>query len=107
MESKDTNKNKICKFLGVDQVNVIRTKVVFKRVKSEVEKRVKMLMKTKLTNLISTINFNIILVATYSMNFSKFNKGELKELDKIIKRKLRSREMLGKPTSKERLYLNK
>ena len=83
----DTNKNKICKFLGVDQANGIRTKVVFKRVKSEVEKRVKILMKTKLTNLISTINFNIILVATYSMNFCKVGQNHKKKTQ--IKRNAR------------------
>ena len=38
------------------------------RVKSEVEERVKTLIKTKPNdaNLISTINFNVIFVATYS-----------------------------------------
>ena len=68
-----------------------------------------MLLKTKLnnTNLISTINFNVIPVATYSMDFCKCNKGELKELGKIIKRELRSKQMLGKQTSNGRLYLNK
>ena len=93
METMNPDENEIYKFLGVEQVDGITTKVVFKRVKSRVEKTVKMLVNTEFNdrNLISAINTKIISVAAYSMNGWKFSKRELKELGKIIKRELRSK----------------
>ena len=38
MEAMDPDENEICKFLVVKQVDGIKTKAVFERVKSEVEK---------------------------------------------------------------------
>ena len=38
METMDPDENEIFKFLGVKQVDGIKTKAVFARVKSEVEK---------------------------------------------------------------------
>ena len=93
METMNPDENEIYKFLGVEQVDGIKTKVVFKCVKSRVEKRIKMLVNTEFNdrNLISAINTKIISVAAYSMNGWKFSKRELKELGKIIKRGLRSK----------------
>ena len=87
----------------------MKSKVVFKHVKSEVEKRIKMLVNTELndTNLISAINFKIIPFAVYSINVCKFSKGELNELDQIVKRDFRSKQSLGKWASDERLYLRR
>ena len=98
METMDPDESVIYKFLGVEQADGIKTKVVFKRVKSEVEKRLKMLVNTELNdrNLISAINVKFIPVAAYSMNVCKFNKGELNELAQIVKKELRSKQMLGK-----------
>ena len=53
------------------------------------------------------INAKVIPVATYPMNVCKFTSGELNELDQVIKRELRSKKMLGKQASDERLYLKK
>ena len=47
----------------------------------------------------------MIPVAVYWMNVYKFTDGELKELDQVIKRELRSKNMLGKQSSNERMYL--
>ena len=90
---------------GVEQADGIRTKVVFECVKCEVEKKVRKLVNTELndTSLISAINHKIIPVAAYLMNVCKFSKGDLKELEQIVKRELRSKRMLGKQASKERL----
>ena len=65
-----------------------------------------MLVNTELndTNLISAINVKVIPVAAYSMNVCKFSKGELNQLDQIVKRELRSKQMPGKQASDERLY---
>ena len=38
---------------------------------------------------------------------SKFNNGELNELDQVVKMELRSKNMLGKQASDERLYLKR
>ena len=64
METMDPDENEIYKFLGVEQANIIKTKVVFERVKSEVEKRVTMLVNTEVnnTNLISAINVRLSLL---------------------------------------------
>ena len=66
MKTMDPDKNEIYKFLGVEQVDGIKTKVVFERVKSKVEKRFKLPVNTELndTNLISAINLNAIPVDT-------------------------------------------
>ena len=52
----------------------------------------------------SAINVKLILVAAYSMNVCKFSKIELKELEQIVKRELRSKQMLGKQARDERLH---
>ena len=103
----DSDKNEIFKFLGIEQADGIKTKKVFERVKGKVNKRVKTLTNTELNdvNLVRAINTKVIPVAAYSMNVCKFTDGELKELDQVIKRKLRSKNMLGKQSSNERLYL--
>ena len=95
--------------MGVEQANGIKTKKVFERLKDEVNKRVKMLTNTELNvvNLVRAINTKVISVAAYPMNICKFNGGELKELDEVIKHELRSKNMLGKQSSNERLYLRR
>ena len=50
------------------------------------------------------INAKVIPIAAYPMKVCKFNSGELKELDQVIKGELRSKNMLGKQSSNERLY---
>ena len=103
----DPDENKIYKL--VEQADGINTKAVFERVKSKVEKRVKMLVNTELndTNLISAINLKVVSVAAYSMNVFKFIKGKLKQLEQIVKRELRSNQILGKQASYKRLYLKR
>ena len=103
----DPEENEIWKFLGIEEAYGVKTKKVFERVKGEVNKRVKMLTNTELNdvNLIRAIKTKVIPVAAYPTNVCKFTGRELKELDQIIKRELRSKTMLGKQSSDERLYL--
>ena len=107
MKTMDPDQNEIYKFLRIEQADGIKTKKVFKRVKGEVNKRVKMLTNTELNdvNLVRAINTKVIPVAAYPVNICKFNGGELKELEQLIKRELRLKNMLGKQSSDERLYL--
>ena len=87
----------------------IKTKNIFERVKGEFNKRVKMLTNLELNyvNLVRAINTKMIPVAAYPVDVCKFNGGELKELDQVIKRELRSKNILGKQSSNERLYLRR
>ena len=66
-----------------------------------------MLVNTELnhTNLTSAINLKVIPVASYSINVSKFSKGDLKKLDQVVKRELISRQMLGKQANDKKFYL--
>ena len=68
-----------------------------------------MLTNTELNdvNLVRAINTKVIPVAAYPMNVYKFTGRELKELDQVIKRELRLKNMLGKQSSNERLYLRR
>ena len=56
-------------------------------------------------NLVRAINTKVIPVVAHPMNVCKITDGELEELDQVIKRELRSKNMLGKQSSDERLYL--
>ena len=98
MKITDPDKNEAYKFLGTEQADGIKTKKVFERVKSKVNKRVKMLTNTELNyvNFLRAINTKVIPVPAYPMSVCKFTDGELKELDQVIKRELRLTNMLGK-----------
>ena len=77
----------------------IKIEKVFERVKDEVNKRVKMLTNTKLNdvNLVRAINTKVIQVIS----------NKLKELNQVMKCELRSKNMLGKQSSDERLHLRR
>ena len=104
-ESNRPRKKRDIQVLRDRAADGIKAKKVFDKVKDEVNKRVKMLTNTELNNvnLVHAINTKVIPVAAYSMNICKFTDGELKELDQVIKRDLRSKNMLGKQSSDERL----
>ena len=106
MDSMDPDKNEIYKFLGIEQTDGIKAK---RMCEHEVTKRVRMLINTELNdiNLARAINAKVIPVAAYPMNVCKFSNGELKELDQVIKREMRSSNILGKQGSDERLYLKR
>ena len=90
--------------MGTEQADGIKTKKVFEPVKDKVNKRVKMLNNTGLNDvhLVRAINTKAIPVAAYLMNICKFTGGELKELDQVIKREMRSKNKLAKQSSDER-----
>ena len=86
MKILDPDQEEMYKFLGVEQADGIKTKQVYERVKEEMTKRLKLLMKSELNdeNLIQTISSKVIPVPTYPMNICKMTKGELHELDQIF-----------------------
>ena len=99
MKTMDPVQKKIYKFLGVEQADGMKTKEVYNRVIEQIELNEK--------NLIKTINSKVIPVASYPMNVCKFTKAELNELYLVIKGELRARNMLGRQSSDERLYLKR
>ena len=103
MKTLDPDQEEMYKLLGVEQADGIKTKQVYERVTEEMTKRLKLLMKSELNdeNLIQAINSKVISVAAYPMNVCKMTKGELNELDEIVKRELRTNNMLGKQASDE------
>ena len=107
MKTIDPDENETYKFLGIEQADGIKTKKDFERVKSKVNKRFKMLTNIELNdgNLVCAINTKVISAAAYPMNVCKFTDGELKELDQVTKCEMRSKNMLGKQSSDERLFL--
>ena len=76
--------------MGIQQKDGIKANKVFKRLKGEVSKMVKMLTSIKLydVNLVRAVNTKVIPVAAYPMNMCKFAGEELKELGQVIKREL-------------------
>ena len=98
MKTFDPDQEEIYKFLGVEQADGIKTKKVYERVKEEVTKRLKLLTKFELNdeNLIQAINSKVIPVAACPMNVFQMTKGELNELDQIVKRELRMTNMIGR-----------
>ena len=109
MKTIDPDENKIYKFLGLEQADGVKAEAVFERIKSEISKRVKLLTKTEVNdaNLIQAINKIVLPVAAYTTNVCKFSTGESNELDQVIKRELRRKNMLGRQVSNERLYLKR
>ena len=107
MKALDPGQNENYKFLGCEQAEQMDTQAVFDRVRTEMDKRVKLLTATELyeKNMINAINTRVIPVASYVMNVCDFNKKQLDDLDKLIKKELRDKGMHGKQASDERLYL--
>ena len=76
------------------------------RVKKEIRKRLDHLTSLNLNdqNLMKAINCRVIHVVGYVMNVCNLGKGELDELDKIVKNVLRREGFHGRQSSVERLY---
>ena len=105
MEALDPDKNKIYKFLGCEQADKIDIKRVMERVKKEIQKRLDHLVGLNLSdqNLMKDINCRVIPVMRYVMNVVNLGKGDLDELNKIVKGVLRREGFHGRQSSDERL----
>ena len=55
-------------------------------------------------NLVKAINSRVVPGAGYIMNICNLGKGDIEELDKIVKTTLRKQGFHGKQASNERLY---
>ena len=56
-------------------------------------------------NLIKAINTRLVSVASYALNVCDFNQKQIDNLDKLIKKALREKEMHGRQANDEKLYL--
>ena len=108
-EALDPEKDDFYKFLGIEQGKQINKEKVLQRIKKEMRKRLESLVELELydKNLMREINCRIIPVAAYAMNVCQFTQKELYDLDMLVKDILRTRGMLGRQASDERLYLKR
>ena len=106
MKALDPEQNEVYKFLGCEQGNKIDVKKVMQRVKKEIAKRLEQLIEVNLNdeNLVKAINSRVVPVAGYVMNVCNLGKGDIEELDKIVKTTLRKQGFHGKQARYERLY---
>ena len=106
MKALDPEQNEVYKFLGCEQGNKIDVKKVMQRVKKEVAKRLEQVIEVNLNdeNLVKAINSRVVPVAGYVINVRNLGKGDIEELDKIVKTTLRKQGFHGKQASDERLY---
>ena len=98
LETMDRDENNIYKFLGVEQLDDIKMKQVYNRVKEEISRKMNIMTRTELINknLVAAISMKVIPVAAYPMDFCKFTQSdELTELNLVIKSDLRKNNMLG------------
>ena len=109
MDALDPQKNKIYKFPGCRQVDKIDLKQVMERIKKEIRKRLNHVIELNLNdqNLMKAINYPVMPVAGYIMNLCNLVKGDLGELDMIVKIVLERERFLEKQSSNEKLYLKK
>ena len=106
MKALDPEQNEVYKFLGCEQGNKIDVKKVMQRVKKEIAKRLEQLIEVNLNdeNLVKALNSRVVPVAGYVMNVCNLRKGDIEELDKIVKTTPRKQGFHGKQASDERLY---
>ena len=91
MKAPDPEKNDVYKFLGCEQSDDIDVKTVLERIKKEIKKSTENLVKLHLNdkNLMKAIKCRVIPIAGCIMNVCVTRKGELDELDKMVKDILR------------------
>ena len=106
MDALDPSKNEICKVLECEQAKLFDVKQIMERVKKEIRKRLDHLTGLNLNdkNFMRAINCRVIPVAGYVMNVCNLGKGNLEELDIIVKFVLRREGFHGRKSNDERLY---
>ena len=104
MKALNPEQNENYKFLGCEKAGQIDTDAVYKGVKAEIDKRMKSLTSMKLyeRNLIKAINTRVVPVASYDMNVCDINQKQIDDLDNLIKKALRDKEMHGRQAIDER-----
>ena len=86
-----------------DKGNKIDVKKVMQRVKKEIAKRLEQLIEVNLNdeNLVKAIHSRVVPVAGYVMNVCNLGKGDIEELDKIVKTTLRKQGFHGRQVTRD------
>ena len=95
--------------MDVSKAKTLMTKRYWKRKRKKIKKRTEHQVKVHLNekNLMKAINCRVIPAARYIMNVCVIRKGELEELNKMVKEVLRERKFHGRQASDERLYMRR
>ena len=93
---KDLEQEKVYKYLGVDKSSGIQHATMKQKLKKELLRRTRLILKTDLNskNRITAINTLAILVITYSFNIIDWNLSELKRLDVKIRKMMTNKECI-------------
>ena len=104
---KDLEQEKVYKYLGVDDSSGIQHATMKQKLKKELVRRTRLILKTELNsnNRITAINTLAIPVITYSFNILYWNLSEVKRLDIKIRKMMTTRSMHHPKADIHRLYL--
>ena len=85
---KDLEQEKVYKYLGVDESSGIQHATMKQKLKKELVRRTRLILKTELNskNRITAINTLAIPVITYNFNIIDWNLSEIKRLDVKIRK---------------------
>ena len=90
---KDLEQEKVYKCLGVDEPSGIQNAIIKLKLKRELVRTTRLILKTELIskNRITAINMQVILVITYSFNIIDWNFSEVKRLDIKVRKMMTTR----------------
>ena len=104
---KDLEQEEVYKYLGVNEGDGIQHASMKDKIRKEVIRRVRSILKTELNskNRITAINTLAVPVITYSFNIINWNLNEIKKLDTKIRKLLTMYNMHHPKADVDRLYL--
>ena len=104
---KDLEQEKVYKYLGIDDSSGIQHATMKQKLKKELVRRTRLILKTELNskNRITAINTLAIPVITYSFNIIDWNLSEVKRLDVKIRKMMTTHSMHHPKADIHRLYL--
>ena len=107
--NKDLMQEKVYKYLGVDKSSGIQHATMKQKLKEELVRRARLILKTELNskNRITAINTLAILVITYSFNIIDWNLSEVKRLYVKIRKMMTTHSMHHPKTDIDRLHLRR
>ena len=106
---KDLEQEKVYKYLGIDESSGIQHATMKQKLKKELVRRTRLILKTELNskNRITAINTLAIPVITYSFNIIDWNLSEVKRLDVKIRKMMTTHSMHHPKANIHRLYLSR
>ena len=103
----DLEQEKVYKYLGVDESSGIQHATMKQKLKKELVRRTRLILKSELNsnNRITAINTLAIPIITYSFNITDWNLSEVKRLDIKIRKMMTTHSMHHPEADIHRLYL--